>query len=81
MTKVLIIDDDESIRIILTRLVGESVSGNNGGAPDGDLTAGHEYRLLEAENGAEGIRIIEQEHPDHHPFSCRREFQLLLSRP
>lgn len=64
MTKVLIIDDDESIRIILTRLVSEAVSGTDGGVPDSDLTTGFEYRLLEAENGADGIRIIEQEHPD-----------------
>lgn len=64
MTKVLIIDDDESIRIILTRLVRETVSGSEEGSPDGGLATGNGYRLLEAENGADGIRLIEREHPD-----------------
>lgn len=47
MEKILIIDDDESLRIILNRLVEE-----------------FDCKVLNAANGAEGIRIIEQEQPD-----------------
>ncbi len=64
MTKVLIIDDDESIRIILTRLVSEACAASGTASPDGGLKTGSECRLLNAEDGGEGIRIIEQEHPD-----------------
>jgi two-component system response regulator AtoC len=47
MEKILIIDDDESLRIILNRLVSD-----------------FNCTVLNAENGAEGIRLIEAEHPD-----------------
>ncbi|MCL4540157.1 MAG: sigma-54 dependent transcriptional regulator [Bacteroidetes bacterium] len=47
MEKILIIDDDESLRIILSRLVEE-----------------FGCEILNAANGAEGIRIIGEEHPD-----------------
>ena len=46
LEKILIIDDDESIRLMLKKLLED-----------------FDCKLLDAENGSEGIRLIEQEHP------------------
>lgn len=64
MRKVLIIDDDESIRIILNRLVSDAC-GNTGASPTGGNAENDiGCRVLSAGSGEEGIRMIEREHPD-----------------
>jgi len=47
MAKILIIDDDETLRVVLKRLVSE-----------------FDCEILNAENGADGIKLIEEMHPD-----------------
>ncbi len=64
MVKVLIIDDDESIRIILARLVREACSVAEVAVSSEIPECGVDYALLESDNGSDGIRLIEQEHPD-----------------
>ena len=63
MQKMLIIDDDESIRIILKRLVNEACVSVEF-SQDGGLRSDSGCQVLGAENGAQGIRLIEEEHPD-----------------
>lgn len=64
MTKILVIDDDESIRMILDRLVGEAYSETISQHTGDVLSTPRELKILDAGNGTEGMHLIEEEHPD-----------------